>query len=151
MSNFPNMKRVLDTFGLQSVKEMANRLRGGDKVASARLLNSLDYRIKENINEILLFFEMVDYGKFVDKGRNPGKMPPISKIEEWCHIKGIPKKAAFPIARNIGLFGIKPFSFFSTTITRRIPQLNKDMAVAALQDLQNRVDIILGVEFKNTQ
>jgi hypothetical protein len=51
------------------------------------------------------------YGKFIDEGRRPGKMPPIKDIADWCKIKGIPQSAAFPIAKSIGEKGFKGIHF----------------------------------------
>jgi hypothetical protein len=51
------------------------------------------------------------YGKFIDKGRKPGKMPPLKDISNWCKIKGIPQTAAFPIAKSIGEKGFKGINF----------------------------------------
>jgi fructose-1,6-bisphosphatase/inositol monophosphatase family enzyme len=43
--------------------------------------------------------------QYVEQGRSPGKQPPLNRIMEWCVARGIPKEAAFPIARKIGQFG----------------------------------------------
>ena len=51
------------------------------------------------------------HAKWVDEGRSAGKMPPVEVIRKWCSGKRIPQSAAFPIARNIGFFGIPPTRF----------------------------------------
>ena len=43
--------------------------------------------------------------QYVEQGREPGKQPPLNRIIEWCVARGIPKEAAFPIARKIGQVG----------------------------------------------
>jgi hypothetical protein len=84
-------------------------------------------------------FSMPDYGEFVDKGRRPGKQPPISAIKPWLQIKGIPEKFAFPIARNIGKKGIKAVPFFGTTIDSKIQELTSQLTIAYTKDLDNYI------------
>jgi len=54
---------------------------------------------------------MPKYGIFVDAGRKPGKQPPLNVIYEWVKKKGIPREAAFPIARKIGKEGLPAHPF----------------------------------------
>jgi len=53
------------------------------------------------------------YSVFVDKGRKPGKMPPVNVIAKWANRKGIPNpnKAAWAIAKSIAKRGIEPRPF----------------------------------------
>lgn len=46
-----------------------------------------------------------EYIQFVFKGRGPGKLPPLSKIIDWCNARGIPRAAAWVIAKNIAESG----------------------------------------------
>lgn len=129
MSYQSRIDELLNKYGEELTAEMRTRLQGHDKVASGTLLNSIGYEVKETapgVSELAIF--MADYGIYVDKGRKPGKMPPVSKIREWCKVKGIPEKAAFPIARNIGRFGIAPTNFFTIPITRRAAQFQEKIA-----------------------
>ena len=70
-------------------------------------MDDFDYNISGNEIEYI----MPDHYKWVDSGRGPGKQPPLEKIAEWTIRKGIPEKAAFPIARKIGQEGIAPSPF----------------------------------------
>jgi hypothetical protein len=62
-------------------------------------------------DKYLLTLSYPFYGKFVDEGRRPGKMPPVKDIMEWTRLKGIPESAAYPIARKIGEKGTKGINF----------------------------------------
>ena len=84
---------------------------------------------------------MADYGTFVDQGRKPGKQPPISKIRQWLSIKGIPQKAAFPIAKKIGRYGIKPTPFFSITIQKHVKELEDKIAKLAIEGIEKEIKI----------
>lgn len=142
--------KVLQTYGQQVLNEMKTRLVSAGKVASGTLLNSLKYYIESVENENLendyeLFFEGASYLDFVDKGRKPGKMPPVDEIKKWCQIKGLPEAAAWPIAINIAEFGIKPTNFYTLSVTRRVKQLEKLLEQAALKD----AEILLQKELKD--
>jgi phage gpG-like protein len=50
----------------------------------------------------------VKYGKYVEFGRKPGRMPPPSALIPWMKRHGIPASAAFLVARAIAKRGIKP-------------------------------------------
>ena len=95
-------------FGDDYVKLLIEALRKEKKNASGKLMNSLDYRLTQTADKIQFIFDGEDYFKFVDEGRKPGSYPPIKDIAKWAAIRGIDKKFAFPIARSIYKFGIKP-------------------------------------------
>ena len=46
-----------------------------------------------------------EYIEYVLRGRGPGKLPPLSKIVDWCNAKGIPRSRAWTIAKNIAEAG----------------------------------------------
>lgn len=130
-----NTRSVLEAFGEDTVDTMRNILISNGKDASGELIRSLSYQITYEETDIDIEFSMVDYGQFVDKGRKPGKQPPISSISKWLAIKGIPQKFAFPIARKIGLKGIKPTPFFDSTISSKTRELINALEIAYSRDL----------------
>lgn len=134
-----NVKKILDKYGREVIAEMITRLTNAGHSASGKLINSLAYDIQNNLEEISITFSMADYGYYVDKGRKPGKMPPVSKILEWTRLKGIPEKAAWPIARSIGKFGIAPTNFFTISTTRRLSSLENMVGEAYLKDLDDEL------------
>jgi len=135
------VQKVLDTYGKQVVAEMKTRLIGAGKVASGALLNALGYEVEQNSADQTVLSITIDppaneYSYYVDKGRKPGKMPPVENIQKWCKLKGIPEGAAFAIAKNIGKFGIPPTNFYTISVTRRAKQLEKLLEVAIVKDLE---------------
>ena len=71
---------------------------------TGKMSQSLGYRLDENG---LTIFSSEKYFTVLETGRKPGKMPPISAIEEWVKNKPIasdinPRSLAFLIARKIG-------------------------------------------------
>lgn len=109
MSQFqPISPQKMKEFGKDYVKILYRELRREGKDATGALINSLAFEIKEEATQIQFLIKANDYLKYVDKGRKPGKYPPIKAIAQWARVKGISQDAVFPIARSIYKFGIKP-------------------------------------------
>jgi len=74
-----------------------------------------------------LVIAMPLYAWVIDTGRRPGaKMPPPSALYGWLEKKSIPLSAAFPIARSIGVKGIKARPWIDAAID--VPNLMEDIA-----------------------
>jgi hypothetical protein len=97
----------------------------GNKVATGRLLNSIDYSVEIDLNgDPTLVLTYLDYFDNVNWGRRPKKKKvPITNILEWIGIRGIaaqnnqgipisPLSLAFAIQTNIYKFGIKPTNIY---------------------------------------
>ncbi len=135
---------LLRRFGDDWVRTLTKHLVSHGKQASGRLIQSLDYKIQRQANELKVVIEGEDYLTFVDQGvdgkftsygspyRFTTKMPPVSKIKQWCSIKGIPQSAAFPIAKNIFKFGIEPTYVIDATIEEM--KLDTDVIAKNIED-----------------
>lgn len=132
--------RLLSKYGTEVVAEMRTRLKNSGKVASGELFRSLEWRVVETDDEYQLEILAAEYAEYVDKGRRPGKQPPVSKIRKWCRLRGIPEKAAYPIARKIGRFGTPPTNFLTVPWTRRMAQLDRDIENVLSAEVQAKLD-----------
>lgn len=121
------IKDVLDKYGPIIIQSMREELSKNGSIASSNLYNSLNYEVRRQVDEYILDFESAPYGDFVEKGRKPGKFPPIGPIRRWTQYKGIPVEAAYPIARNIFKFGIKPRPFALPAINRWRDDIIKEL------------------------
>ena len=61
-------KKALDKFGERVVIDSKKNLRKRNKVASGRLINSVNYEAEVTKDGFEIFFEMEDYGIFTDAG-----------------------------------------------------------------------------------
>ena len=95
-------------FGLQTVTMLTTALKSVGADNTGDLIRSIRAELVETAKGLELMINGKGYFDVVDKGRLPGKQPPLSDILEWVKSKGLPEGAAFPIAKNIGKFGIKP-------------------------------------------
>lgn len=138
---------ILEKWGTTIVEDMKQELSANGSIASSQLYNSLSYNVQRDLDTFILAFSAEDYAVFVENGRSPGKFPPISKIKEWTRYKGIPEKAAFPIARNIFKFGIKPRPFIKPSINKSREQMISDLVShisdAAYDEVRNELILTL--------
>lgn len=154
MSDFIELKAQVDKFGADFISELAKQLIIADKVASGKLLRSLNYQVVEVLENLLIRINAEDYLQYVDKGRRPGKQPPISPIIKWMDvrkIKGRDKKgrfikkeqAAFLIARAIGKKGIKPTNVIKKSIDNILRSKKEALSKAAASDISKIINKIL--------
>lgn len=134
-----SIEKALNNFGAYVVKQSRSNLTRKNKNVSKELYDSLSYNTKVNKNSFELTINMVDYGKFIDKGvkgsessqkapKSPfkytNKMPPVKVFDKWSIKRGIAprddkgrflsrKSINFAIARNIFKTGIETTNFFT--------------------------------------
>jgi len=112
MENEEDILKALNFLGESIVGDMKSIIELNGSIATGWLIDSIASKVFKDKNDVYsLSFSYLFYGKFVDKGRKPGKMPPIDDIRDWCRIKGIPQSAAYPIAKKIGDKGYKGINF----------------------------------------
>jgi hypothetical protein len=136
----PLTERALSKFGelfTQYIKEeiqkkqypYGNPVKGmSDKVASGKLLNSIQYSVDVQNGDPTLVLSYIDYFENVNLGRRAERRKvPVSALVEWIKIRGIQgrnKKGqfiprlslAFAIQTNIYKFGIRPTNIYDKGI-----------------------------------
>lgn len=135
----PNTLKLLNEWGADLVADVLAALASKNKIASGRLYKSLRLEVQDSLDELSLLVYEEDYGKYVDAGRGPGKMPPLEAIREWTRLKGIPERAAWPIARKIARVGTRPSNYFSVPLSVRLALLRQDLPKAFQEDLALRI------------
>lgn len=125
------LKENIDQIGKLLISELIKNLIQMDKVASGKLINSLDYQVIETIEGVFLELVSEDYLYNVDKGRQPGKMPPLMEIKEWNKIRGLERgkltedQLAFVVARGIGRNGIPATNVIQKSIDNIYSSIDK--------------------------
>ena len=106
---------------------------------SGALRESLDYNVEKLKDGYLLTISSLDYGIFVNEGREPGKGMPVAILKRWLKSKpvrlqkeggGFVKQTAkgidslaFLINRKIKAFGIEANPFMTMSLERFQPEL----------------------------
>lgn len=154
---FQNTLSVLNDFGKFLVEEYKDKLILNDVNATDTLYNSvtlLPIEVNGNFFEVKISLE--DYWKYVEKGRLPGKWPPISAIEKWVEIKPVlprpmkngklptNKQLAFLIARKIGLEGIKPRPLLQQSVEEVWDIMREYLEEALAKDVANEISMVMG-------
>lgn len=154
---FQNTLSVLNDFGKFLVEEYKDQLILNDVNATDTLYNSvtlLPIEVNGNFFEVKISLE--DYWKYVEKGRLPGKWPPISAIEKWVEIKPVlprpmkngklptNKQLAFLIARKIGLEGIKPRPLLQQSVEEVWDIMREYLEEALAKDVANEISMVMG-------
>ncbi len=120
----------------------------------SNIYKKLHIIVKPKTDRIEIENNLPDYAVFVDKGRKPGKQPPLKSIEQWCKSKGIDKKAAFPIAREIGKRGLpatnfmKPYTDFKALIIEMQEIIGNTLTADIVSHANETIGIAAKTELK---
>lgn len=129
------IKRKLTAHAGHLTKAVRLRLGAEGKNASRRLSDSVQTVLEASQALITLRGSALDYWKYVDQGRRPGKMPPEVPILAWIRTKRIApeltkrwqlRSLAYVIRRKIGREGIKGTPIFSEEgdkLSKRLEEL----------------------------
>ncbi len=158
-----HLRKVLEDYGDYFIRAAREKLLRNGTNASGDLTNSLKKIVEIDGNYFSVSIELLDYWYYVEKGRKPGKFPPISKIEEWIRVKPVRprvmtitrrwkvksgeehskqvqvlptvKQLAFLIARKIATKGTKPQPFFKSTVKETYQHFEEAIALAIDEDV----------------
>jgi len=132
---------IIDFIGQQIIDEIKKNLIKEDKIATGKLIKSLDYRTLKTVEGWTIQILGEKYLEFVDKGRKPGKQPPIAPILKWIQSKPIKfigktdKQAAFLIARSIGKKGIVPTNVINKSVKKILDNLQEIISIEKLYSI----------------
>lgn len=139
---FENTSQALRQVGGLVTRRLSQNLQEDNSIASGKLDSSIAFRAFSTNNQLGINIEMEDYWVYVDEGRKAGRMPPVSKIEQWLSYPNVRSKIsqgndapiqnveglAYVIAKKIGREGTKGNDFAtnvfeSSLITKEVPAL----------------------------
>lgn len=155
ITNFNNLENFLLDFCIKYQESVKDKIIEDNAYASNTLYDTFSVDIdipNEGAYNIKLF--MMDYFKYVDKGRGPGKFPPPPSIKEWIQIKPIiprpidgkvptTNQLAFLIGRKIAEEGIKARNF----LERTDEELKEDFIIGIKNSILKDVNIAIQETF----
>lgn len=117
-TGFDNLLNALSEYKNAVAVHYKDRLVADDKKATGQLINSISTEIKVGSDTFEVVLNVVDYFKYVEEGRKPGKFPPVDKILSWIKVKPViprpingklptEQQLAFLIGRKIATEGIE--------------------------------------------
>lgn len=102
---------ALAQFVLDNDSVGVNKKTGKNTLKDSLLIKNVEPRVSfgsngDNVVIEVLFNNYIDY---IEKGRRPGKMPPVSALKEWAQSRGIPTDngTLYAIANAIKRDGIE--------------------------------------------
>lgn len=152
--NWTNLQEVLTEYAERLRNQYQDNLIMDDKLASGKLLNSVEYLIEKGGNEISVSLKLEDYWKWVENGRGPGKFPPMDKILDWIKVKPVipdersgrlptEKQLAFLIGRKISEEGVEGTNDLQKAVDEITEQYEELIGLAIDADLNDSMDVIM--------
>jgi len=160
---FTNLARVLTQYAVEVRNNYQDALIRSDRIASGRLLNSVEYETEFNGNRYIVSLKLEDYWKFVEAGvngteKNQGSpfsfkspMVNVGAILDWIRIKPVlpkPKDGKLPtplglaiaISKNMAKEGIEGSHDLEETLEQVNARYEKEIMDAIDADLAFAID-----------
>jgi hypothetical protein len=122
-----NLQQVLQEYAREAEEMYKYQLSLGGKTPSRKLIDSVKSNVVVGEQSYEVTLTLQDYWKYIEKGRKPGKFPPVGAILNWISVKPIiprplengslpsPNQLAYLIGRKIEQEGIEPHPALMTT------------------------------------
>lgn len=134
-------RAVFNIYGKDVIAKLKAQIDSLDKVASGKLLRSLDYKLERFLTSFKFSIEGEDYGINVLQGRKAGKFAPVKALQEWMETKNIDLKYSYAINKSIYKFGIRPANFLEEVITdSSIDELSKQLEENYKTKIENQLE-----------
>ena len=158
------LRDELNKFAKYVIQQSRSNLSKGKKNVSKELYNSLGYEISQSSSTMSLGFDMVDYGKFQDRGvsgtekkyntpyKYTNKMPPAKAFDKWTVRKGIAPRGKggkfekrkglnYAIAKSIYKKGIRPSMFFTKPFAAAFKRLPEELVKAYSIGIEKQIQV----------
>ena len=153
-SDFKHTMKALNDFGNFIITNYKSQLEA-EQMNNGELYRTISYSVSTGTGGWVISVSLADYWKYVEYGRRPGKMPPVSAIENWIKVKQIiphsmtlksgktviptPPQLPFLIARSIGRRGIAPKPLFKNSFEAAKKQFIQVIKNAITQDIKENL------------
>ena len=150
-SDFRHTMKALNDFGKVIIDNYKSQLEA-EQMNNGELYRTISYSVSTGTGGWVISVSLADYWKYVEYGRRPGKMPPVSAIENWINVKQIIPHSmtlksgktviptipqlSFLIARSIGRRGIAPKPLFQKSFEAAKQQFMQVIKDAITQDIK---------------
>ena len=153
-SDFKHTMKALNDFGNFIITNYKSQLEA-EQMNNGELYRTISYSVSTGTGGWVISVSLADYWKYVEYGRRPGKMPPVSAIEHWINVKQIIPHSmtlksgktviptipqlSFLIARSIGRRGIAPKPLFQKSFEAAKQQFMQVIKDAITQDIKENL------------
>ena len=164
--NFDNLAQVLEEYAQDVRNTYQDKLITADRIASGKLLNSIEYSVTQGENEWVVSLSLEKYWKYLEYGvsgaknttspfGNPG-WGAYPHILEWIKVKPVlprpgrngklpsQKSLAFLITRSIVKNGTQPGGEMKEAIEEVNERYWEKLVIAFRKDTENIMKVIVG-------
>jgi hypothetical protein len=134
-----SIESLSDEYGEILVAKLKKNIADIDKYATGDLVDTMYYEVKSDGVKSVIRLNANHYLRYVDKGRRPGKYPPLWAISKWATVKGISQRAVFPIARKIAERGTPA----TNVINKTLDQVKSEFLPIYEKNLADIVGVVL--------
>lgn len=82
------IEQILYQVAMDVALDYQNELKAFNKIATGNLQN-VDFEVDIKGGTYTISLILQDYWKYVENGRQPGKLPNVGKIQEWIKVRNI--------------------------------------------------------------
>ena len=153
-SDFKHTMKALNDFGKVIIDNYKSQLEA-EQMNNGELYRTISYSVSTGTGGWVVSVSLENYWKYIEYGRRPGKMPPVSAIENWINVKQIIPHSmtlksgktviptipqlSFLIARSIGRRGIAPKPLFQKSFEAAKQQFMQVIKDAITQDIKENL------------
>lgn len=154
-NDFKHTNAVLDEFAKTIISEYRSELEA-DNNSNGELYKTLSYTVSKGTGGWVISVSLADYWRYIEYGRRPGKMPPVSAIENWIKVKQIIPHSmtlksgktviptipqlSFLIARKIGRDGTQGKHYFENAFEKVKRDFLTKITEAVQQDIKETLE-----------
>ena len=153
-SDLKHTMKALNDFGNFIITNYKSQLEA-EQMNNGELYRTISYSVSTGNSGWVISVSLANYWKYIEYGRRPGKMPPVSAIENWINVKQIVPHSmtlksgktviptipqlSFLIARSIGRRGIPPKPLFKKSFEAAKKQFIQVIKDAITQDIKENL------------
>ncbi len=137
-NGFPEWAAAANAETAEEIRSLAQRnIREIDAIATGKMQAGVEVTYSK-AGLVYAVGTKAAYGPFVELGTRP-HFPPLDAIREWCRVRGIDEKAAFPIARAISRRGLPERPWLRPAFLAGIVQHANRIRIAVNDGLRSKL------------
>ena len=140
-----HLQKALETYSMYLLSASINNM-----PQYYELKDKISFKVEVSGNLFEVIFNAPEYWKYANYGRPPGKMPPVSAIEEWITRRRIVPESntstpnvtslAYAIARKIGEEGTIGIKFLEKSLDEQKEYWMTTISAAIGEDILEEID-----------
>lgn len=137
---FENLQRVLNEYGKELQDLYKQNLLNDDAKATGNLINSVKYLFEHRGNTYAVSIKLMDYWKYIEYGRKPGKWIEVKPVLPRPYNGRVPTINQLTYFRKIAREGTKARNVLERTLEQINAEYEDKISEALTLDLSDAMD-----------